>query len=375
MTELESWLKYDRNFVGRSSELEWLREAFFQRDYRLSTVVVHGPGGVGKTSLLKQFLASSRFSQTPVWIDLNSTSQPMREIDLFIERISSDRERRPQEMLVVLDGAEVLNDNQIEGSIRRIYNWKSVRGLLISSRRKLSLDRSESLQLGPLDLETASYLLQAASKISIDPNDLTKLATAVNGYPLALHLLASLIHTNEPSEISRLLAGNFYDLSDFSQAPSSEIISVAKPAIISASEALVRDLQKRPEDLLGISDRDFEKVLAELLTDMGWDVELTKATRDGGKDILAYMNTEIGQLLCLVEAKRYRTDRKVGVDLVRTLYGTLCDYQANSAMMVTTSSFSPNAHEFQQRHQYQLSLRDYTDVVGWITKFKNKGRV
>ena len=296
----------------------------------------------------------------------------MIEIDLFIERMFSDRERRPQEMLVVLDGAETLNDNQIEGAIRRIYNWKSVRGLLISSRRKLSIDRSESLHLRPLDLETASDLLQAASDISIDPDNLTKLATAVNGYPLALHFLANLIHNNEPSEIGRLLTGNFYDLSDFSQVPSSEIISVAKPAIISASEALVRDLQKRPEDLLGISNRDFEKVVAELLTDMGWEVELTKATRDGGKDILAYMNTDIGQFLCLVETKRYRVDRKVGVDLVRNLYGTLCDYQANSAMMVTTSSFSPDAHEFQQRHQYQLSLRDYTDVVGWITKFKNK---
>ena len=375
MVELESWLKYNRNFVGRSSELEWLREAVFRKDYRLSTIVVHGPGGVGKTSLLKQFLTSSQFSQTPVWIDLHLTSQPMREIDLFIERIFSDRERRPREILVVLDGAEALNDNQIEGAIHRIYNWKSVRGLLISSRRKLSIDRSESLQLGPLDLETASDLLQAASEISIDPDNLTKLATAVNGYPLALRFLANLIHTNEPSEIGRLLTGNFYDLSDFSQAPSSEIISVAKPAIISASEALVHNLQKHPEDLLSISNRDFEKVVAELLTDMGWEVELTKATRDGGKDILAYMNTEIGQFLCLVEAKRYRKDRKVGVDLVRSLYGTLCDYQANSAMMVTTSSFSPDAHEFEQRHQYQLSLRDYTDVVSWITKFKNKGRI
>ena len=375
MSERESWLEPERNFMGRFSELEWLREAFFRRDYRLSTIVVHGPGGVGKTSLLKQFITSSQFSQTPVWIDLHSTSQPVREIDLFIERMFSDRERRPQQILVVLDGAEALNDNQIEGAIRRIYNWKSVRGLLISSRRKLSIDRSESLQLGPLDVETASDLLQAASEISIDPDDLTRLATSVNGYPWALHLLASLIHTNEPSEISRLLTGNFYDLSDFNQAPSSEIISVAKPRIISASEVLVRDLQKRPEDLLGISDRDFEKVVAELLTDMGWDVELTRATRDGGKDILAYLNTEIGRLLCLVEAKRYRRDRKVGVDLVRTLYGTLCDYQANSAMMVTTSSFSPVAHEFQQRHEYQLSLRDYSDVVGWISRFQIKGRV
>ena len=119
-----------------------------------------------------------------------------------------------------------------------------------------------------------------------------------------------------------------------------------------------------------LTPRQFEQMLAELLDDMGWEVELTQATRDGGKDILAYMNTELGRLLCLVDAKRYREDRTIGVGMVRTLYGTLCDYQANSAMMVTTSSFSPDAKEFQQRHQYQLTLRDYSDVVKWITQYK-----
>lgn len=102
---------------------------------------------------------------------------------------------------------------------------------------------------------------------------------------------------------------------------------------------------------------------------MGWEVELTQATRDGGKDILAYLNTDLGRLLCLVEAKHYRKDRKVGVELVRTLYGTFCDAQANSAMLVTSSSFSPEAHEFQRKHRYQLALRDYTNVISWIMKY------
>ena len=103
---------------------------------------------------------------------------------------------------------------------------------------------------------------------------------------------------------------------------------------------------------------------------MGWEVELTQQTRDGGKDILAYLNTDLGRMLCLVEAKHYRKDRKIGVDLVRTLYGTLCDAQANSAMLITTSSFTSGAQEFQQRHEYQLGLRDYADVVNWIMKYK-----
>jgi restriction endonuclease Mrr len=73
----------------------------------------------------------------------------------------------------------------------------------------------------------------------------------------------------------------------------------------------------------------------------------------------------------LVEAKKYRRDRPVGVELVRQLYGTLTDADASSAMLITTSRFSPDAHAFQRRHQYKLALRDYGSVVQWIEGYKS----
>lgn len=103
---------------------------------------------------------------------------------------------------------------------------------------------------------------------------------------------------------------------------------------------------------------------------MGWEVHLTQQTRDGGRDILAYLNTDVARLLFLVEAKRYNPKRPVGVELVRNLYGTLCHEQANSAMLVTSSYFSPDAKEFQKQHVYQISLKDYQDIVKWIGNFK-----
>jgi restriction system protein len=81
------------------------------------------------------------------------------------------------------------------------------------------------------------------------------------------------------------------------------------------------------------------------------------------------MRTPLRGFLCLVEAKHYREDRKIGVSLVRTLYGTLRDYQASSAMLVTTSSYSKDARALQQKHKYELSLREYTDVAGWIQRY------
>lgn len=149
---------------------------------------------------------------------------------------------------------------------------------------------------------------------------------------------------------------------------SRRLLAVAKPVIVTANEAMVKALKQCPEDVFKLTSRQFEELVAELLHDMGYDVTLTPATRNGGKDILASIKNECGEFLCLVEAKKHRRDRKVGVSLVRSLDGTLCDFQASSAMLVTTSTFSKDAHAMREKHKYQLSLRDYTDVAGWIQK-------
>ena len=101
---------------------------------------------------------------------------------------------------------------------------------------------------------------------------------------------------------------------------------------------------------------------------MGMEVELLPATRDGGKDILAYMQTDVGKILTLVETKRYDRNRPVGVGLVRTLFGTLLDYRATTGMLVTTSRFAKPAKQFQERHRWQLSLQNYNDVVSWFVE-------
>lgn len=187
---------------------------------------------------------------------------------------------------------------------------------------------------------------------------------------LTIQLLAGLLESGNIASLGQFLKGPLYDLSKTIAVPSSETITSVAPTIIVANDALMKALKKQPKDIHSLSPRKFEELLTELLSDMGWEVDLTQQTRDGGKDILAYLNTDLGRLLCLVEAKHYREDRKVGVDLVRTLYGTLCDAQANSAMLVTSSSFSRDAREFQQKHKYQLALRDYADLVTWITRYK-----
>jgi restriction system protein len=111
---------------------------------------------------------------------------------------------------------------------------------------------------------------------------------------------------------------------------------------------------------------------ADLLRDMGYDVTLTKATRDGGVDIVASNKNDLGKFLYLVDAKKYRQNHKIGVGMIRTLLGTLADYQASSAMLVTTSSYSKDARAMEKKHEWQLALHDYIDVASWIQKHGNR---
>jgi restriction system protein len=190
------------------------------------------------------------------------------------------------------------------------------------------------------------------------------------GHPLAIHLIARLLETHDPSALAGLLQGALYQLDNEILVPRRELIKSVKPRLVLVNEQFLEKLKARPEDIHQIGHRKFEEIVAELLDDMGFNVELTQETRDGGRDVLAYWDSPVGRLLCLVEAKKHRPDRTVGVQLVRNLYGTLIDEQANSAILVTTADFSADARKFAARHKWQLGLKNYTDLVQWIENYK-----
>ncbi len=51
--------------------------------------------------------------------------------------------------------------------------------------------------------------------------------------------------------------------------------------------------------------------------------------------------------------------------------GVKNDERATKAIAVTTTYFSPDAHEFQKRNQWELELKEYDDLVNWIKQYNN----
>lgn len=134
-------------------------------------------------------------------------------------------------------------------------------------------------------------------------------------------------------------------------------------------ERVISDLYRDPSSLKTIDRRHFEDVIAQLFHGFGYEVELTKRTRDGGKDIIAIARHEF-QARYLIECKRPDPGHPVALATVRELYGVKIDDLATKAILVTTTSLTKDAREFIQRHKWELEGKEYDDIIEWLKRYE-----
>jgi restriction endonuclease Mrr len=135
-------------------------------------------------------------------------------------------------------------------------------------------------------------------------------------------------------------------------------------ALRSGVERLIDEAELSKERLMLLSPREFEEFIAEIWYRFGYAVELTARTRDGGKDVVAIKKTE-AHVRYIIECKRYDHEHKVGVSLVRALYGVKMHDRATKAFLATTSTFTRGATQFFEHHKWELEARDFEGILNW----------
>lgn len=135
------------------------------------------------------------------------------------------------------------------------------------------------------------------------------------------------------------------------------------------SEEIKKFFKKYPQKLYDINPRKFEELIASILEDLGFTVELTKATRDGGCDIIANIRNEVTNFLAYVECKRYALDNKIDVGIIRKVQGVHYTRNPNKSIIVTTSFFTKDAIEEAKLVENQLDLKDYNGIQKWLEKY------
>ena len=140
--------------------------------------------------------------------------------------------------------------------------------------------------------------------------------------------------------------------------------------IFEVHSELIKFIARNPTLLFEISPRKFEEIIAELFLKKGFDVELTKQTRDGGRDIIAISKEMDVQTKYIIECKRYAIENKVSIGLVQRLLGVKFAESANKAILATTSGFTKDAQKFANSHLWDLDLKDYHDIMSWIKAYR-----
>ena len=149
------------------------------------------------------------------------------------------------------------------------------------------------------------------------------------------------------------------------------ICSLIKPEFDLLDHELYTYFGDHPDQLSDLRWRDFEKILAALLGSQGYEVELGPGRNDGGVDIRLLQRDPIGDILTLVQAKRYSPHRKIKLEAVQALYGVSTAEGADRSMFATTSTYSPSARTFAARDNVPMVLHTSSDVQRWCVEASN----
>jgi restriction system protein len=134
---------------------------------------------------------------------------------------------------------------------------------------------------------------------------------------------------------------------------------------------LIEVIRRDHASLRTIDRHQFEQLIAEIFNGFGYEVELTQRTRDGGKDIVAVRRREI-ECRLLIECKRPDPGNAINVSIVRALLGVKVDDGATKAILATTTRLTRDAHDFVEKHRWELEAAEFDKIIAWIELYKNE---
>lgn len=208
----------------------------------------------------------------------------------------------------------------------------------------------------------------AKIELDIQPSELENIDSLFDLYSKKIRDLEildrSLETTNRAKEIMASL------LSTMQKEAANDNVPGLRVEVKNLERTIIQRLAERPEDLHRLRSRQFEELVCALLADMGYEVQLTQATKDGGRDILAVVKTSVGELLTIVECKKYRKDRPVSIHEIRSFLFTVREKdRASFGLLATTSYFSRDSINLAADYAYQLKLEDFEGVHTWLKKY------
>lgn len=126
-----------------------------------------------------------------------------------------------------------------------------------------------------------------------------------------------------------------------------------------------RDYQRSLKEYwLSLRGVEFEESLAQLYSNLGYAVEITKGSGDEGVDLFLQKDEKV----IVVQCKGH--EKPIGVGAIRDLYGAMIHFEANSAVLACPSGFTIGVERFATDKPIQLISA--TDLVKMVESVGNR---
>lgn len=143
------------------------------------------------------------------------------------------------------------------------------------------------------------------------------------------------------------------------------VCGLVQQDVADVHEELYSYFAKRPEDLHRLTWREFETLLFRIFQAQGFTCEPGPGSNDGGIDVRVLQRDPLGDILTLVQAKRYAPRNKIDMSAVAALHGVADVEEAQRSIFVTTSDYLPSARKFAGRTRIPMTLATSADVRDW----------
>lgn len=134
------------------------------------------------------------------------------------------------------------------------------------------------------------------------------------------------------------------------------------------NDRVLKYLSENPQAFYQLKGTEFENVMTEIYNKLGYKVERTQPTKDGGKDIIIRKPEILGDFIYYVECKKKEAKDPIGVGIIRSFVGTVNTDRVNGGILATTSYFSRDAKKFISENNYscQIQMHDYDFIRGLL---------
>lgn len=106
---------------------------------------------------------------------------------------------------------------------------------------------------------------------------------------------------------------------------------------------------KYPKEIFeALKPHEFEQLICTLYKKIGYETVWTKATRDGGKDVIASKKNLFGDEYIYIECKKYNKS-ELGIETVRTFAYTVLNDKVHKGIIFCTGHIPETLYNYAQR--------------------------